>query len=106
MRYVIENTEAFQILAKRARDRELAHAVELAGDQLSRIAKNPARRHVALALLAVFVVAGLVARALLPVEVRIAVATALMLVGSLAIPGFLLGEILMGNQPTSRHSQP
>ena len=106
MRYVIENTEAFRILAERARTREVAHAAALAAGQLSRVAASPTRWQRALAILTAVVVVGLGLRAVLPVGLRVEVAAGLVLLGILAVPALLLAEIVIGHQPASRHSQP
>lgn len=106
MRYVIENTEAFRILAERARAREVAGAAMLAAERLARVARVPARRQNALIWAGAFVVAALGLRLMLPVALRVEVAAGLVVLGALAIPGFLLREIMLRSQPAARHSQP
>jgi hypothetical protein len=106
MRYIIENTEAYRIMAERARTRELAGAAALATEQLARVARNPARRQAALMWIGAFVVAAVALRVLLPVAARVEIAAGLLALGSLAIPGFVLREILLRGQPAPRHSQP
>jgi hypothetical protein len=106
MRYVIENTEAYRIMAERARARELAGAATLATEQLARIARNPARRQAALLWLGAFVVASVALRMLLPVTARVEVAASLLVLGALAVPGFVLREIVLRSHPAPRHSQP
>jgi hypothetical protein len=106
MRYVIENTEAYRIMAERARARELAGAATLATEQLARVARNPARRHAALAWLGAFVAGAVALRMLLPVAARVEIAAGLLILCSIAIPGFVLREILLRSHPAPRHSQP
>jgi hypothetical protein len=106
MRYVIENTEAFRILAERARAREVAHATAFAAGELSRAVHTPGRKVGTLAALSAFVVAGLALRVLLPAGARVEVAAGLLVLGMLAVPVVLLGEIMLSHAPSSRHSQP
>lgn len=106
MRYVIENTEAYRILAERARAREVAGAAALAAEQLTRVAHVPARRHSALMWLGGFVAAASALRLILPEALRLEAAAGLVILGAIAIPGFLLREITLRSQPSPRHSQP
>jgi hypothetical protein len=106
MRYVIENTEAYRIMAERARARELAGAAALAAEQLARVAHVPARRQNALMWLGAFAAAASGLRLMLPEALRVEVAAGLLLLGALAIPAFVLREIMLRGQPAPRHSQP
>ena len=95
MRYVIENTEAFRILAERARARELGHAAALASGELKQVVKNaPLHKRRALGLLAAVVAVTSLLRALLPLAVRVEIAVGLPLAAALASAAWLLGHVL------------